>query len=300
MLWENDSWFWKPEHRTDRFYTNGTEFFVGGQPEFLQGLDLVPFWDTRGDRYAGALLFGQQMYTPGDITIAAPQPHDHPWAGYIYGGGVWQRAKGDTLDTLRLEIGSVGPNSLAEETQKWVHRHVGADEPMGWENQIHNEITGQLDYRKKWRFTCGEFHNNFDVIPAAGFNLGSVHRELVGDVTMRLGINLPDDFGPSRIGDLAALTGHARRGFSVYGFARAGGRIVEYNAFLNGNNFQASPGVAIENFVGEVQAGAVMAYTCNAASVELGYSQTLITPEFREQDTNHTFGAWTVSITLLF
>lgn len=306
LLWENDAPAFKPEHSTDRFYTNGTAIFVAGRPQFVQGVDLVPFWDADADRYALGFNVGQLIFTPGNLTLTAFNPRDHPYGGYCYGGLYWQRQKNgvatniDTFDHLQLDLGIVGPSSRAELAQETVHDVIGSDEPRGWDNQIHDEFTAQLDYRKKWRLTTEALRDTVDLIPSAGFSLGSVHRRIEGGATLRVGCHLPDDFGPARIGDLGAATGSRREGWSFYGFARAAARIVEYNIFLNGNNFRDSPGVGIEHLVGECQFGVNLAYHWTHAAFEAGYSQTFITPEFKDQDTTHGYGAWTFTMVLEF
>nr|MBC8392958.1 DUF2219 family protein [Deltaproteobacteria bacterium] len=70
---------------------------------------------------------------------------------------------------------------------------------------------------------------------------------------------------------------------SGYFFARFGARAVEHNRFLTG----LSP----ESLVGELQVGAVYTYK----KLELGYSQTFFTQEFKEQSGNDSIGAVSIS-----
>jgi hypothetical protein len=305
LLWENDSPAFKPEHATDRFYSNGTALFVAGAiPRF----DLIPFWDAAAESYALGINLGHQIYTPSDLANANPIPTDHPYGGYFYGGLYWQRQNNDVagaidaLDHLQLDLGIVGPSARAEQIQSWVHENFFGDEARGWDHQIHDEVTAQLYYRRKWRLTTESLQDTVDLIPSVGLALGSVHRRLEAGATLRVGYRLPDDFGPARIADLASATGQATSGWSVYGFARGGVRLVEHDIFLNGNNWRDSAGVAIEHVVAEGQLGVQIAWHCPDcdASIQVGYSQTFLTEQFREQESTHGFGAWTFSVTLGF
>lgn len=113
--------------RTDRYYTNGIKFGVGLPFDLLQvpAAQVLRSLDPEGgeDIHIG-LFVGQNMYTPRDIGIAAPQPDDRPWAAWLYLGGVAQRARGNRLDTVEFDVGVVGPAALGEQVQKGWHRLV--------------------------------------------------------------------------------------------------------------------------------------------------------------------------------
>ena len=83
---ENDSF-----GATDQYYTHGLKLGVGVRGECLYNLFRKPSDELlrRIREIGGAeigkasnfgLFIGQNLYTPRDITIAAPQPFDRPWA----------------------------------------------------------------------------------------------------------------------------------------------------------------------------------------------------------------------------
>lgn len=304
---ENDSKYVKPNHPTDRFYTNGIAISVAGQGAWADAIGgVVPFGKTF-DRFALGATAGQLMFTPRDIEQEMLIEDDHPYAGYLYGGVYWQRANNFTMDHFQIDLGLVGPDSLAEDAQIWAHEVSDAVEPRGWDNQLKNEVTFQTYFRKKWRLRANPDPDaaglNADLIPGVGAALGTVYIWGEAGVTARVGFNLPDDFGPGRLADMGAATGSIRSGYSpwsIYGFVRVAGRAVAHNMFLEGNNFHGGPGVPIENLVGELQGGVMLGYHRRTFHVDLGYSQTVVTPEFDEQDSTHAYGAWTVAVTVLY
>ncbi len=318
--WENDGERFKPNNPTDRHYTNGVGVSLALAGPAIQGLhDKLPFHESFGQpvSVAAGLTVGQLMFTPEDIETSAPLPDDRPYAGYLYAGAFVQRqgvtgtfAGRDvgTLDHFQLDVGVVGPSSLAEDAQIWIHEHTSDPEPRGWGNQLDDEPTLQLTIRKKWRFDLDALWERdgqpsawgVQAIPEIGGTLGNVHRHLEAGATFRAGWNLPDDFGPGRLTNLGSVTGDNVRGWSVYGFVRTSGRIVEHNLFLEGNTWRDSLSVDAKPLVGELQLGAVLAYHWQNWAFTFGYSQTFQTEEFDGQDGTDAWAAYTWTFTCWF
>ena len=305
LYWENDGGWAKPNDNNDRHYTNGMAASFAFQPQWARQLAD----SLGGDNGAAGLIAGQLMFTPQDIEDPDPIPGDQPYAGYLFLGGYWQRQEGDILDHLQLDLGFVGPESGAEDVQERFHNLIDADDPRGWEHQLDDEFTGQLTFRRKWLVDLphdrprpeGGFHAQ--LIPQAGLSIGSIWRQLEAGATLRAGWNLPDDFGPGRLLDPASATGSGKLPgpLSFYLFARAGGRLVEHNIFLDGNNFRSSPGVDSEPLVGELQGGAALGWqVTDSCLLGVIYSQTYLTREFEGQHETDSYGAWVATLTCLF
>lgn len=323
IFWENDGGYYKWNNPTDRYYTNGVGISVAWQPSWAdQAAAWLPFADAFGPAQTGfGLMVAQQIFTPGNLAAPIPLPEDRPYAGYLFIGGYLQRqgrmAGVDTLDQFQLDLGIVGPSSLAEDAQVWIHEAFDGEDPGGWDNQLADEPAAQLTVRKKWRLDlvggnepeaasqappsreafAGETFG-LQLLPEIGGAVGNVHRHIEGGATLRLGWNLPDDFGPGRLNNVASASGRRRlRGLSLYGYARGTGRFVEHNLFLEGSTWDDSLGVDEEPLVGELQLGVMLAYAWDRFQLALGYSQTFITEEFDNQDGSHALGAYTVSMT---
>ena len=251
-----------------------------------------------GKRRIG-INFGQSMFTPNDIKIREPQPDDRPWAGYLYGGVALLSETPHTLDALELDVGIVGPASFAEQTQKKWHELIGSPEPEGWNSQLKNEPTVALIYERKWRqevwrFAGPESDLGVDITPHVGAALGNVFTYAATGVGLRIGDDLPADFGPPRI--RPSLPGSAffqlDDRFGWYLFATAEGRAVARNIFLDGNTFEDSASVDKLPFVADFQVG--VAFMINEARVTI--AQVYRTREFRSQNEPDRFGVVTLSL----
>jgi lipid A 3-O-deacylase len=154
-----------------------------------------------------------------------------------------------------LHVGVVGSWSLAEEAQTFVHRQRGFAVPRGSANQLHNEIGVVAVYELSWRWPHHERRVGlgWDFIPHAGIVTGNVYDYVNAGAELRVGFNLPDDFGTPGIepgattstpaeGDLQATRARILD-VGAYLFARVDGRVVARNIFLDGNTFRDSASV---------------------------------------------------------
>lgn len=315
---ENDSSWLKPNHVTDRWYTNGIMVSLTHQPDFAQDLlPSLPFAESFAKKDQGQVIAAmgyhgaQLIFTPQDIVTTAPQPNDRPFAGYLYGGIFLQRANDVTLDHFQVDIGMVGPSSLASDTQRFIHRNFSGDNPRGWDNQLQDEPTIQTYLRKKWRLGLGEISFSedpdanplsFQIIPEAGIAVGTVYRHVEAGFTLRAGFVIPDDFGPGYIANLASATGHvAPQGWNGYAFVGAAGKIVEHNMFLDGSDFHHNTvEVKHQPFTGQASAGISLNYVGKASVFNFTYSQIYVTRQFLGQHGTPSYGAVHVSWSFAF
>ena len=242
--------------QTDRYYTNGLRLSLLSKD--IETMDL-PAWAERirnwlppfqrsGYTNSIGLAIGQNIYTPRDITIAAPQPDDHPWGGWSYAAVSLHHKSPRHLHKLELRLGIVGPASLAEDSQGFIHRVRQLDEPEGWDNQLGTEPGLWLGYAYKCRAVCwGNEHGwGADFIPDAGFTLGNIRTDASLGTTLRAGWRVPLDFHSLRIDESGYATARAQdlqggwRGLSVYVFAGLRGYAVGHDLFLDGNRPSAT------------------------------------------------------------
>lgn len=289
---------------TDRHYTQGIKL------SYLQRDGVMPGFLDRFTKAAPTLgyelgtnkfgyLVGQSIYTPDDISVKEPQPNNRPYAGWLYTGIVLQR-RGTTLDdhvvvleNLQLDLGVIGPWSLAEEAQTWVHEIRHFPLPQGWSNQLHNEPGVDLKYELSWRWPAVPAHPvSFDFIPRAGFALGNVDTSGRISGTLRFGWHLPDDFGIMTIDSLSTPEGglsasSERPRYGAYIFGGAQGKAVAYSAFLDGNLWDRGPHVEKETFVTELNCG----FALVLSPVELGFTYVYRTKEYVTQSQRDGYGS---------
>ncbi len=296
---------------TDENYTNGA--FIGytspGSQHYADyGGGLGGFFDSigwiGGGEYTRHVAFGigQQMYTPVDVQNPSLVPDQRPYAGWLYGslGLVWQTPK--VKNSLIFNIGVVGPWSYAEETQRYVHERLGQRYPQGWDNQLGNEIGINMAYEHRWRIRDREDSSGFDwdLMPYFGASLGNVNTSANIGTEIRFGYNLPDDFGSGGISQTSSTPSPVnspdgkpwRHAFGMHLFARAEGRGVLQNIFLDGNTFRESHSVDKYPFVGDLSVGLAM----NWKNTKLTYAMVYRTKEFDGQQHPQVFGSIMLSI----
>lgn len=297
LYWENDSRVFTFFDSSDRHYTNGAKLAFTWGDEWVDDLaGAIPFRPGGdGQRAAFGVSLAQHIYTPDFVDNPALRPPvDRRFAGWLYGSVFVQRRAGQTFDEVGLNVGVIGENSMAEPAQKWVHQIIGDPEPIGWDTQLGSEWGVDLTYRRVWRLGPNVGRDtardalDFQALPAVSFALGTINRRANGDLTLRIGMNLPDDFGPARLAAVADGTGRARDGFGWSLFVRAGGSLVQHDRFLSD--------LDVEPVRGEVQVGLTLSW----GPVELGYSQTWLTKDYEEQPESDRFGAWTLAARFTF
>lgn len=298
---ENDLFY-----ATDRRYTNGARFSyltpLNGGPEALHELARsLPMFRNSDVRLEFAV--GQNMYTATDKLLANPPAGDRPYAGWLYASaGVVASSPGAsdgsrTFDQLLVSLGVVGPASLAEHTQDFIHKIVDSPLAQGWDTQLENEPTLQLAYKRSWRSPRFDLPASFavDGTPHAGIALGNVFTYANTGVMLRLGQNLPDDYGPPRVAPSLPGSGYFIRpatGFGWYLFGGVDGRAVAHNIFLDGNTFGDSRSVDKRRFVGDVQFGLAMVIE----NTRVAYTHVVRTDEYDGQRGGDAFGALSLSV----
>lgn len=280
--------------KSDRHYTNGLRL------GYITGPDAVPEWvpltSKEGVTRAGVAV-GQAIFTPRDITRPIPDPSDRPYAGWLFAGLELFVERDDQLDSIEIDLGVVGPSSLAEPSQKFVHSLIGEDEPRGWDSQLRDEPGIMLTFQRTWRnvLAYGIVDGvSLDVEPHVGVTLGNVMTTANAGAVVRLGTKLPHDYGPPRLrpsppGSEFFLPTDE---LGWYVFAGVDGRLVGRNIFLDGNTFRDSPSVDKYWMVGDIQAGIALTY----GRWRVAYTQVFRTPEFHGQTGLDRFGALTVSM----
>jgi hypothetical protein len=297
IQFENDIFF-----DTDRHYTNGIALDYTTAPQdtprwlaqFAHGL---PFFASDGDVRTDYQL-AQNIFTPSNTSLVTPDPTDRPYAGYLY-FGLGLLSNSDThLDQAQLQLGVIGPASLAEDSQNWVHGIIGDAKAAGWPHQLRDEPVANIFYERSWKLIPPRslFGVFFDFEPHAGFALGNAYDYINAGAMLRAGINLPDDFGPPRLEP--SLPGsnffEPNGALSAYVFGGVDGRVVGRNIFLDGNSFQPSPSVDKRILVGDVQVGAAL----QLGGARLSFTHVFRTKEFGTQPSADQFGSVNLSFRL--
>lgn len=295
--------------------TLDNDIFAASDKHYTSGVRLalaLPAPGALADRAAASglasdvgLVVGQQIFTPENLTSTEPVDDDRPYAGWLYAGIVLRLRGGDpwdlpggrpVLDTFELDVGVVGPGSLADTTQRAVHRALGATEPAGWDHQVRHGPAFQLSWLRRvslarWRLPLGL---EADLTPHAGATGGTVLCSARVGATLRLGFGIPPDFGGFEDDGLALPLpldgrGTAAGRLGAWFVARADARASFFDVLLENSPFRAAGhGVQREPLVGTGQVGLMVAFD---ARVLFGYMHTVRTPEFKGQGGPDMFGS---------
>jgi hypothetical protein len=303
---END-WF----GGTDRHYTNGFKFawlsadLAGWDQQGWRKAvaESLPFVNRPGGQKNFGFAFGQNIYTPQDQDAFVPDPTDRPYAGWTYLEFTFLSKTERVADAMTIQVGMVGRHSYAQDVHTGVHKLTNNVLANGWAYQLHDEVGVNLVYERKWRLFGRAVHETLgvDFVPHAGVSLGNVQTYANAGTTLRLGFNLPSDFGvelirPGGGGNSPIDDRDPRvspdRNWSFFVFAAGDGRAVARDIFLDGNTFRDSPSVEKRPFVADLSYGAGFI----AGRWQVTFTQVFRTREFETQPHQYNeFGSLTIS-----
>ena len=294
LLFENDIFY-----KTDRDYTNGVEFSYTTAAQdtpklFVDIAHWLPFFSTSGSVRASYAL-GQSIYTPSHLNVIDPPLTDRPYAGFLYGGIGLADDTGEKLDQIDLQIGIIGPSSLAADTQIFVHKIFNDRPPLGWHTQLRGEPAIVLTYSRNVKLIPRQsFAGLFiDVEPHYGGAVGNVYDYVNVGAMARIGFNIPDDYGPLRIEPSLPGSGsfQSTGDIGAYIFAGVDGRAIARNLFLDGNTWESSRHVDKNILVGDFEFGAAVTFNF----MQVSFTHVIRTKEYKSQTAADQFGAVNLS-----
>ena len=242
-----------------------------------------------------AVILGQDMYGPDHPRADPPNPHDRPFAGWLYGGAsLLRESGGDRLDNLELVVGVVGPAALASETQHTFHRLIGQEPVPGWHDQIHDEPGLMVSFDRRWRVGLAD---GIDVVPDLGATIGNVLTYGEAGAMLRLGTNLGLDYGPAGprpgpSGTHYVNPAAAKGDWGWYFYLGAQGRVVGRDIFLDGNTFRPSPSVPKNTLVGDLRGGMAV---FSAGGLRLDFDFTARSKEYVGQTRADVYATFTLA-----
>ncbi|WP_394178574.1 lipid A deacylase LpxR family protein [Marinomonas posidonica] len=182
--------------------------------------------------------FGQSLTTPSDLTLSNPPKDSLPYSGLISFTNTYVVVSPNYADKVSTTLGIVGPIALGKQTQKTIHKIISAQEPMGWDTQLENELVFQFSRGRTWRSWVSE-SNNMDVLTGIEGGLGTLKSEVGAGFMLRYGRNLNESFPTVLLTDTRASNPLAvNRGWFVYA-----GLKFDYTfnqIFTDGNTFRNS------------------------------------------------------------
>ena len=301
FYWENDS-----VTGSDQDYSNGLKLtwsqpYTPDTEKHTAVADYafrhLPFARDEKTLRATAFSLGQYIYTPKDTDRSDLIVNDRPYAGYSFMGFGFLSQTASRRDVWEVDIGIVGPWSLAENAQNSFHDLIRTNRARGWDHQLGNEPGLELIYEAKWRSVHAGQQQGWgvDLIPHVGAQLGNIATTAKSGGELRFGWSIPQDFGtcPIRPGcdagnalDTEDDGPASAKKIGFYLFVAVEGRAVLRDIFLDGNTWQKCHSVDKEIYVAELMGGLGFSY----GRYKLSYAWIRSTPEFKQRKDDHAFG----------
>jgi len=251
---------------TDAQYSSGEKFnltYHVNNPK--NGLYDLLVSDGLGEEIFLTFNLSNQIYTPVDLTETELIEDDRPYAGWTYVEAGMHKSTNKTMNSLSLKVGMIGPASCSQEIQTGIHKLVNAGLPKGWDNQLSNELGVNLSYIYKQRYAPKPVFGWLEsaVIPYGQINLGNVSTLAALGTFVRVGYNIPKDFGlatmniggesniPAYDENLHSLEKNWSLSFNI----SLTGSAVARDIFLDGNTFKSSHSVDKNIFVAYASVG---------------------------------------------
>jgi hypothetical protein len=285
---------------TDRSFTHGGKLILmSNNIKNYRNNPLLrwfSFTNGKGSLHTYSLSIGQNVYTPSNIKTDMIIKEDRPYAGYLYFGFGIHSSNRKRQDTFEIDIGIIGQQSYAEQTQRAIHWLFKQRDPKGWDHQLDNEFAIQAIFERKIRAyrIASESGVGIELIPHYGGGFGNVYIYANAGYQIRFGWNLPMDYGVEMHrpgGD--TTVGIIRRDTSpsIHIFAALDGHAVHKNIFLDGNTFDDSHYVHKYPFTANIMAG--LGVRVNRFYIT--YTYVYWTKKFNTETENHRFGVMNIS-----
>ncbi len=269
---------------TDMWYTNGTtaEWISPAWQYAPLSRLLHPSRRASLDYYG--LQIRQNLYTAKYPFWEGIQYGDRPFAAYLTLGNF--KISNFPNKRLRLltslDVGIIGPHAFGGQVQKFIHS--SAKEPVGWENQIRDDVVLKysLMAEKSLWFVPGH-----DITADAGINAGTLYNNAFAGLAYRFARfdrrysdDLPEPFKPGLWNQLIRRT-------QIEAFARISATAVFYDATLQGGIFNhSSPYTIREKDLSRYVVGGSGGVSASFNGLCIAFSMYMISPEF------YTFKRW--------
>jgi hypothetical protein len=143
-LYEDDDFFNIRGKGTDEGYTNGTRidyFYAKHHRDRLADRWLMP---SAGPGSVNTYGWGimEIMYTPTNIAEKQYMPGNYPYSGALFLTHDKFSYNPRTKWSIQTELigGVMGPIAVAGPLQSWFHGLIHYQRPMGWDNQLPNDL----------------------------------------------------------------------------------------------------------------------------------------------------------------
>jgi lipid A 3-O-deacylase len=230
------------DHYFRIYYEN--DFFTGTDRDYTQGIllewvnptirrfPLTRFlWRPKHSMVKYGLALENNGYTPNHIDDARIQQGDRPYAGVILLKTFLTAVNTHTHERVSttLSTGMIGPWAGDEDMQKDIHHWIHYTQPLGWGNQIKNDIA--LDYQVNYEKELLSWSNYFSLASFASARVGTLSTKATAGPIAMLG-NFYSPFSSDNQG--------SAKKFQFYVYDLPAISVIGYDATLQGGLFHRS------------------------------------------------------------
>ena len=265
---------------TDRYYTNGFLldhiFCKNGFNSPISNV-LFPKITNNANNYYG-FLFRIAMYTP-DTVQRIKAGIDHPYAGTLTVGmsNISKNSETGASLTTEYQLGVMGPASGQEWLQKTAHRMAGKSNPVGWENQIPNDIA--FNIRLTYEHPILSYSNKIEALALTTANLGTMSNNFGMGGRLKMG-----RFYKSQQAGLPFVDVKLNKNWQFFTALQYIGYFVQDNAMLQGgillDNFNRKQYISIEDIKHWVGEG-TLSYSLSYKNIGFTYRYCVRSPSFK-------------------
>ena len=228
-------------------YTYANDLFFRTDYYFTQGMTLTLVHPAlarlpvrhllaagpRGSTQQHGFTLRYDGFTPLRIQDAFIRIGDRPYAAYLYASlfRISNHPARHQRLTTAIELGFIGPAAGGKELQTAIHRATGNAEPRGWDYQVRNApIVGyHLAFAKQVAT-----RRHAELLANAEASLGTLYTYAATGLHLRAG-RLNPYF--ATLGPASAGSRPGRQPWQLYGHATLEGRLIGYDATLQGSPF---------------------------------------------------------------
>jgi hypothetical protein len=214
----------------------------------------------------------QDCFTPKSIRYDTLNRLERPFTGTFALGHFLislDPAKNQRLFT-QLDLGIIGPCAKCEDEQKAIHKALVNIRPLGWENQLNQDLV--LNYSASYEkgfFT----RKNCEFIGVADARVGTLYDDVAAGLHLRVG-KMNSYFRH------LSVSKNSSHKFQLFFTAKSKARLVAYNATLQGGPFSESIHEIAPQNVSRIVSLSYLSLTLSYKRFLLEYARTYITKEF--------------------
>lgn len=238
---------------SDGGYTNGLYLSLydtgneGAQPKISWLLKPI-MWTISDEQFSGAvsiLSVGQSMITPQNISERNPPEDELPYSGLLFLNSSYLLFADEYVEKVSTSIGFVGPLSMAEKSQKLIHKLLSSDQPQGWDTQIKNELVFQFDRGRARRLWVAE-SMAWDIIATNELSIGTISSGINLGGFLRYGTQLASSYGTTLL-DSARITNPRAIGVGWNVYLGLNLEYIFNQIYTDGNTFRDSRSINYEH-----------------------------------------------------